>query len=75
MKAPEVPKIWELFHHIWTFLALMLLLAFVFRITGYTALDYGALPAAIVFLVLTLCVIYAIVYATSRPTRDRNMRF
>lgn len=66
-----VPKIWELFTHLWYAMCLVLLLAFEFVITDWTVVLYGALPAAIVFLCLNLMILYTILYAT--PTSGGGM--
>jgi hypothetical protein len=66
VQPSQVPRIMEIMNQIWFSMGLLLLLTFLFKITGLTAEQYGALPAAVVFGLLTLVVVYAIHFATSR---------
>lgn len=69
MKPTQVPRIMEIMNHIWFGMCLILLLTFTLKITGLTAAHYGALPAAVVFGVLGLMVLYAVHFMTSRGQR------
>lgn len=72
MKPTQVPRILEILNQVWFFFALLLLLTFTMEITGFTAEAYGALPAAITFGALTLMVLYAILWATRRPSDGQS---
>ncbi len=61
------PKVWDIFQMVWFSFALILLVAFAFRIMFYTVTLYGALAAAAVFLGINLMILYTIIYATSGP--------
>lgn len=59
----------EIMRQVWFGMGLILLATFTLKITGLTATHYGALPAAIVFGSLGLMVLFAVLFATSRPNR------
>jgi len=70
VKPQQVPRIMEALNQVWFSMGLVLLLVFMFKVTGLTAQSYGALPAALVFGAISLMVVYAIHFATSRPGPD-----
>ena len=69
VKPSQVPLIMEIRNQVWFSMGLLLLLTFLWKVTCMTAETYGPLPAAVVFGLLTLVVIYAIHFATSRVQR------
>jgi hypothetical protein len=68
VRPDQVPGIMWVVQQVWFSMGLLLLLGFLFKITGLTAQNYGAVPAALVFGLITLMVVYAIHFATARPS-------